>query len=174
MTAPNYCVLEGDPVNGISPRRPDALCEDMGGLQFQDDPNDPPRPNEHLAAADFKQVEMLVQRLAKMSPMMTIEFSVSGTTVTVTRVVCVRASVTTSSITATYVSGGHYTFAWASGTLPAATRYPRINSSNSSDTVMMSTQMTAASTVTVWITNEDGSPSNTTGTLSIDIWGEGT
>lgn len=124
MTAPNYCVLEGDPTNGIAPRRPDALCEDMGGLQFQDDPNEPPRANEHMSAKDFKQVEMLVQRLTKMAPALRVDVSI-GMSPTVSNVLSVNSTLTTSNVTISRIGAGHYRITWPSGSLPATRCAPR-------------------------------------------------
>ena len=169
MTAPSYCVLEGDPANGIAPRRPDALCEDMGGLQFQDDPNDPPRPNEHLAAADFKQVEMLVQRAWRMTPVLKVFFNLSDTTPTIGYVLSCRDSLTTNTVTVARVSQGRYTITWPSGSLPPRTFMAESSSSFYGLTV--STEQTG-NVVTVYAVDAVTGALMDYGSVSVSIFGE--
>lgn len=61
-----YCVLDGDPANGIAPRNP--TVDDMGGAQFVDDDVYPPKENEQVTCGDINQMEKLLVRACRMMP----------------------------------------------------------------------------------------------------------
>lgn len=179
MTAPSHCVLEGDPTNGIAPRRPDALCEDMGGLQFQDDPNDPPRPNEHMSAKDFKQVEMLVQRLAKMMPTLSIDLHVSTGmgTVNPSAVACGHSTVTTSSITAAPTgTTGEYTITLPANVLPVSNRRPVAklgsadNYANSGDAADVTVYSYTETSIVIRVRDFTGALTGVGATVRVDVF----
>lgn len=173
MTAPNYCVLEGDPTNAIAPRRPDVLCEDMGGLQFQDSATFPPRPNEHVSAKDFKQVEMLVQRLCRMMPVLVVEVTGTGTSHTLLSVTSAVDSLTAANVTITHGPDGVFAIAWPSGKLPAKTRKPHAYTTDTaSTTVSIFPAQTANSVIVATVSSATGVPGNFTTTYAIEIFGE--
>jgi hypothetical protein len=123
MTAPDFCVLDGNPAGGIVPRRPDGACEDMGGLAFQDDLEYTPNPNEEASAKDFKQHSTLIQRLCRMMPMVVVEF-VADSTPTVASFVCGNDRLVAGDILISYTGTGRYTITLPSSTLPSANRSP--------------------------------------------------
>lgn len=120
MTAPNYCVLDG--TTGVSPARPDVLCEAMGGLQYQNSVTHPPLQNQHVFAEDFKQHSMLIERLCRMMPVLVVEFEYETGAVTVVRVLSAVDAVTIADIAVATVGGTHFDVSWASGSLPTKTR----------------------------------------------------
>jgi hypothetical protein len=117
MTAPDHFVLVGAP--GIPPRRPAVDCEDFGGLLFANDVNDPPEPNEHLAASDFKQVARCLQAALTMMPLLRLDATGSATTPSIDRVTAPNPALSTATVTIVHNSTGNFTIAWPSGTMPA-------------------------------------------------------
>lgn len=62
----NYCVLDGDPANGVLPRNP--TVDDMGGAAFVDDDVYPPKETEQVTSGDINQMEKLLVRACRMTP----------------------------------------------------------------------------------------------------------
>jgi hypothetical protein len=123
MTAPSYCVLDG--TTGVAPARPDALCEAMGGLQFQDDVENPPRTHEHISSKDFMQQSMLIERLCRMMPVLVVEFTATTGDITAKNIVSAVDSLTAANVTVDWAGGETYlVVSWPASSLPAKTREP--------------------------------------------------
>jgi hypothetical protein len=117
MTAPEHFILAG--TSGVPPRRPAADCEDFGGLLFANDVIERPDPNEHLAAQDFKQVEMCLQSMIAMTPMLRIDATSYLGSPTIDRVLAANPALTTTTVTIVRNSTGNFTIAWPDSTMPS-------------------------------------------------------
>lgn len=164
MTAPEHFILAG--TSGVPPRRPAADCEDFGGLLFTNDVIDTPDVNEHLAAQDFKQVEMCLQGALRMIPLLSVDFTGHATTPTVDAVMAPNPALTTSTVTFVRADVGEYTLAWPAGSLPAATLRTRFHQQN-----YMVIWSQTGSSITMVVGNIDLSPTDSF-SMSIDIFGE--
>lgn len=179
MTAPNHCVLDG--TVGIAPRRPDSNCEDMGGLQFQDMAGEVPRPNEHLSAKDFKQVEMLLQRAWRMLPTLSFDIHVANAMGTISPSVISTANdnliagdidVAPTGTTGEYV----VTLPGGAAALPAATRSPVAslvkadNYANSGDAANVTVYAYTSTTITIRVRDFTGVLSGVGATVRVDVF----
>lgn len=117
MTSPVYPVFEGDgAANG--PMRPTASAH-MGGLEFVDNPRYPPTDRRRMSATDFMQVEMVAERVARMVPALTLEWTlIDGSPSAVTGVICVNDAISIASITVFQDAPGLYAVSWPAGSLP--------------------------------------------------------
>jgi hypothetical protein len=170
MTAPDFCVLDGSAAGGVVPRRPDGACEDMGGLAFQDDLEDPPNPNEQVSAKDFKQHSTLIQRLCRMMPVLVVEF-IADSTPTVSSIVCGNDRLVAGDISITYTGTGSYTIAIPPSTLPSTNRSPNaylVSNIGSALWVARATQSGNAVTVT---THFNTGLADTNALVCVEIYG---
>lgn len=177
MTAPSHCVLEG--AVGDPPRRPASNCEDMGGLQLQDDATNPPRPNEHLSALDFKQVEMLLQRAVKMSSTLCIDMHVAigMGTVLASAIVSVNESILVLEVTvAPTGTTGEYLVTIPPGRLPAFNRSPVAtllkadNYANSGDAANATVYAYTSTTITIRVRDFTGILTGVGATVRVDVF----
>jgi hypothetical protein len=167
MTAPAYCVLDGDGGSNL-PKLPAADCEELGGLFFVDSTKAPPRTHEHVSMKDVMQWEMLIQRLCQTAPLVTIWAHNNGVTApTIDAVRSMVAGVTALNITPARGGVGSYTFTLPSGTLPTRPGHPKCWS-NTDQIDATATQ--SGNVVTVTVTENAGDPSDTCAFI-IDIFG---
>lgn len=121
MTSPIYPVFEGD--GGThSPKWPDE--NDMGGLQFVDDPQYPPVHQKRLSATDYMQLEMCVARACRMVPALVFDFQ-PGNTPNTPAVLAHWSVVDDLEFTINRTGTGLYTVAWDQ-TLPPLVALPTI------------------------------------------------
>jgi hypothetical protein len=163
MTAPEHFILAG--TSGVPPRRPAADCEDFGGLLFVNDVNDPPEPNEHMAAQDFKQVEMCLQAMIAMTPMLRLDATGDSSAPSIDRVVAPNPALTTTTVTIVRNSTGNFTIAWPASTMPSRNIDARVYVPNGFYSMLQ-----GAGYITLSI-YDSAHALNDSGVFSVDIFG---
>lgn len=117
MTAPAHCVLDG--TTGVAPRLPDDLCADFGGLNFQDDIENPPYPDQQPSAWHWKQISQVLQRVARTAAVCQIDFTGGASAATVD---CVRSMsnpvMASGGFEIVRTATGTYEVRFASGVMP--------------------------------------------------------
>lgn len=115
-----FPVFEGDGGTNL-PRYP--TVNDMGGLQFEDDPKYPPREGKRLRAENYMQLIMAADRVCRMIPPLVIEFAPGYTGYTPTEpaiisVTSVIDAITIDTVSVSRVSVGLYRILYPQNTLP--------------------------------------------------------
>lgn len=171
MTAPSYCVLDGD--GSHAPRRPASDGSDTGGLLFQDAlGKNAPRPNEDMSSKDFMQVEMLLERALRTLPVLQVDFAgTSGATgvISAQTVVVANDTLPTSEVVVSKLGTGAYQIEFTTGKLPAITVKPRITTGGTFDARLVCNQ--AANVVTIFAYASGGALTNSF-EARVDIYGE--
>ena len=173
MTAPAHCVLEG--TTGVVPRWPDDACNDLGGLNFQDDATDPPFPDQTPSALDFKQIEMLLQRAMRMLPALSIDAILSSVTQSfIGRRSVVDAFNGSSGVTLSRTGTGLYRVEFTAGKLPPRKLVARVVSCYPATLKAAAAIQGVANQIDISVRDNSGALVDTQAILSIDIFGEGT
>lgn len=177
MTSPTWPVFDGDGGTN-TPKRP--TTDDMGGLLFENSIAYPPTDGRRPRAENWKEVEWAIEAIAHMMPIAKVDVTWSGTAVTAVTVIsasneaALQSAITTSTISA---GGGGFIITWPAGTLPPRTLHSRgfILEGSASNPALISVTDTAATTVTVSITDTQSPPEGLADAckFSVDIYGEG-
>jgi len=156
MTSPAYPVFEGDG-GANTPKRPTASV-DLGGLDFVDSVKNPPKDRERLAASDYMQATMSLERVARMLPVLIADVTGETGTPSTDTVISVNDALTTVNVVTTEIGTGKYRVTYPTGKLPTANCSPVAQVIKSSGAIA-SVEVNAytATTVDVWAYDFAGS-----------------
>lgn len=115
-----FPVFEGDGGSNL-PRYP--TVNDMGGLQFEDDPQYRPKENKRLRAENYMQLIMAAERVCRMVPVLVVEFAPGYTgytpaTPAIISVTSVIDAITIDTVSISRGSVGLYRIFYPQNTLP--------------------------------------------------------
>lgn len=122
MSAPEYNTWQGDPGNGIVPRRPST--DDMGGDDLQDDQEKPPVEGEMATAAAWDQIVKQIASLARTAHSCGIEVKITAGTPAVTRAWAPNPSIVPATFTPLDNGPGDTSVTWPPNTFPESNGPP--------------------------------------------------
>lgn len=171
MTAPSYCIFDGDGGSG-APALPTDDCENVGGgLLFTNSVKYPPRSHEHPAAEDWHQMEQLIARMSRTGAPITIWGAGSPSTPTIGAVKSWSDNVTAGNCTITRTGTGVYTITVTAAAIwsrPDADMAPKSGGTGTTPVLVTTSQST--NTLTIHMNDTTGAPTDT-GSWWVDCFG---
>lgn len=172
MTSPVYPVFEGDGGSNL-PKRPTASV-DLGGLDFVDSVEYPPKDREILSATDYLQFTMSLERVARTIPMLRADvygYAAMTPGTATTNVVSVNGTLTTANVTVERLALGKYRVTYPTGKLPTANSKPvAILLKGAGGTASAEVTAFTSTTVDVWTYNFGGALSNTDVYFTVEVY----
>jgi hypothetical protein len=170
MSAPSYCIFDGDGGSN-APALPTDDCENVGGgLLFTNNVDHPPRSHEHPSADDWHQMEQLIARMSRTGAPLTLWCS-GNAVPTVDTFRCWSDNVTTGNFSITRGAVGSYTVTVTAGVLwdrPSASMTPKSGPTGTASVGVTVAQTTNTFSIKM---NDTTGAATDAGKFWIDIFG---